>query len=266
LNVNPKTLVIGDCHIEVDQNLTRFELLESVMREHLPETVVLMGDFLTLESLSAWDKNKRKLMEGRRYWEEIDRAFIALNIIGQCIGTVTNKQRRSKKKGFSPNLVYLMGNHEDRLRRYFEQNPTFDDDVQLSIAGNLELYTRGYTVIPYGEHYQEHGVNYTHIPINGADRPVSGMGICRKALQLYGSSVVFGHTHKKAYEAAKFNEQDGVRMAYNCGCFFEGHEEYRLQPQSSPTWRGVSILEHYADGLFDIHEYSLDRMKQHGSS
>lgn len=226
----------------------------------MPDRIILMGDFLTLESLSDWDKNHRKAMEGRRYWEEIEAGNRALNAIDLCILNAQKKQKRSKKKAYAPEKVFIYGNHENRLERYHNSNPIFDDG-STSIRSNLDLDKRNYTCVNYGDHYVVEDCRFTHIPFSMADKPISGMGVARKALARYSGSVVFGHTHRKEVDYSKNLDATTNKIAYSCGCFFEHNEEYKLAPDAYPTWRGVSILHHYSSTEFDIEEINIKRLR-----
>lgn len=253
------SLVMGDAHVEANQDLSRFKLLGPVLERYQPDNFIIMGDFLTLESLSAWDKDKRKNLEGRRYWSEINKGIEALDIIDGCIENTYLKTKRAKKKHYQPNKVFIMGNHENRLDRYFEGHPLFDDG-EVSIEGNLSLEKRGYKVIPYGEAYSIGRTFFTHIPIGRNDRPISGANILRRALDLYSGSVVFGHTHQMMYLATKEIDSEQVRMAFNCGCFFTHDEDYKLNPNTYPKWTGLCLLTHSNSTEFDIETISINTL------
>ena len=66
-----KLLVVGDAHVTNGQNLRRFNWLNNYLNDNPPDYLVYIGDYLTLNSLSAWDRDKRKLMEDRRYFRDI---------------------------------------------------------------------------------------------------------------------------------------------------------------------------------------------------
>ena len=110
-NKSNKILVIGDAHVTNNQSLRRFDWLSGLIASTAFTHVVVMGDFLTLNSLSAWDRDKRLLMEGRRFYKEIDAGNEALDKITSNI----------------PNKIFIEGNHEDRLPRYIQHHPEFDD-------------------------------------------------------------------------------------------------------------------------------------------
>ncbi|MFW9929295.1 MAG: methylated-DNA--[protein]-cysteine S-methyltransferase, partial [Candidatus Thorarchaeota archaeon] len=105
------------------------------------------------DCFSAWDLNKRAKMEGRRYPLEIKAGNTALDLMETAFKSEFNRKRKSKKKAYYPKIVYLMGNHEDRVRRYLEYNPelqgafSIEEDLNnrllLSVKKEIELYLKG---------------------------------------------------------------------------------------------------------------------------
>ena len=130
-------LCVGDAHVTNDQDLSRFHVLSRFIIKYKPDTIVLMGDFLTLNCLSAWDRNKRAKMEGRRYHKEIEAGNRALDYTFEDTAVFNRERRRSRKKLYQPTVVYLEGNHEDRLTRYLDNDPTFAGHV--SVQGDCSL-------------------------------------------------------------------------------------------------------------------------------
>lgn len=182
--------MVGDAHISNNQDLTRFDALGNFILDKRPNYLILMGDFLTLNCLSAWDKDKRKLMEGRRYSLEIDAGNEALDKILGPINKYNNSLKRNKQKLIYIKKVYIEGNHSFRISRYLEKDPTFDG--QVGIIKDLRLNERDFEWVPYGDYFYVNGIGLTHVPFSGAG-PISGMNLCRKASMLSVKSVVFGH-------------------------------------------------------------------------
>ena len=64
--IKSTTLVIPDAHVEPDQDLIRFSKLGNFITEHRPDNIVFLGDFVSLDSLSAWDLGKSGQKEETR--------------------------------------------------------------------------------------------------------------------------------------------------------------------------------------------------------
>lgn len=241
-----KTLVIGDAHVDQHQSLRRFKALGKYIRDTKPDNIVSIGDFLTLNCLSAWDKDKRKKMEGQRYEDEIEAGNCALDLLG----TVPK----------NTNLIFIEGNHEERLKRYLDYDPTFDGHV--SIEKDLQLHNRGWLWVPYKSDHIINGVSFTHCPINGVGKAIANPNVAQKALKLYSNSVVFGHTHTLDHAAEHRHGSPHLQQALSVGCFFEHVDEY-AQGSITNYWRGVVMLNQYDENRFDIATVSMSQLLGH---
>jgi predicted phosphodiesterase len=251
------TLVVGDAHIDASQNtakkLERFTWLGKHIQATKPSRVVFIGDALTLESLSAWDKGKRLLQEGHRYHKDIAAGKQAFDMMFDQI---------SKPVLRNIEWVYLKGNHEDRLDRYLQIEPVFEGHVD--VIKDLGLDKDLWKIVPYKENYKYKGVNFTHIPITEGGTGVSASGassVAKKALDLYGTSVVFGHTHKLEVACKHRHGDAHLQQALNVGCFFE-HVDAYAKGSTTSYWRGLVELDHYAPNRFDVNTISLGKLKR----
>lgn len=253
-----KILTIGDCHVDEEQSLERFDVASKFILDQKPDYIILMGDFLTLNCLSAWDKDKRKRMEGKRYASEIDAGNEALDRLQYDVVQYNKRKKRNKTKQYKPVWVYIHGNHEDRLARYLEYDPTFDGTV--SVSKDLKLEERGFVEVPYREWYYINGIGFTHIPFNKT-APIGGVDITRKAQMVTVSSCVFGHTHEQHLSHVHKEGMPHLQDTYNSGCFFDKKEDY-VHGRVTNYWRGLSILHNWKEGRFDIDSYSLGRLER----
>ncbi len=254
---NTTILPIGDCHISDDDDLKRFKYLSQIIVDKKPNHIVFMGDFLTLSCLSGWDRDKRLRMEGKRYKKEIDKGNKALDIIFSLMQEMQNEQKNNGEVIYNPEIIFINGNHENRLDRYLETDPTFEGLV--SIEKDLKLKERNIKFIPYREYHYINGIAFTHIPFNKA-KEVSGINITRKVSQLMFGSVVFAHVHSMEYECYKRHGQEDLQQVLTTGCFFEKHEDY-IHGRITEYWKGLILLNSWKRGRFDVEMFSLDRLK-----
>jgi len=240
-----KILVIGDAHVTNNQSLRRFGWLNSHIS---PDTthIVIMGDFLTLNSLSAWDRDKRLLMEGRRLSLEIDAGNKALDIL---LNDVPSNIK----------LIFIEGNHENRLTRYLYTHPELVDE-RTTIPSLLKLKERGFQWVPYRGYTSIGGIYFTHIPF-GKAREISGKDICSKAEQVTVNSCVFAHTHELHTSCVHKEGQKHLQQILNAGCFFEEDEPY-VKGHMTNYWRGIVELDNYSYGRFDIKTVSMGHLKR----
>ncbi len=248
-------LVIGDAHVDDEQDLSRFDALGNYILDKKPEYVVIIGDFLSFNCLSAWDRDKRKLMENRRYSSEIEAGNEALNRMAMPL----QEWRKRRKQSYSPSVIYLEGNHEDRLTRYLQGDPTFDG--QVGVVKDLYLEERGIEYVPFKENFNIDGVSFTHIPISSSGRPISNPTCAQKALRLYHNSVVFGHTHTLDHCAEHKQNAPHLNQALSVGCFFEHVDEYAKGSMTN-YWRGIVHLNTYSENRFDYQTIAMSRLKE----
>lgn len=253
-----KILTVGDCHVTNDQDLSRFDILSQFIMDKRPDHIILMGDFLTLQCLSAWDRNKRRAMEGQRYLLEVEAGNEALDRMLKDMNEWNDKRKRSKKGQYHPNLVYINGNHEDRLDRYIEQEPTFEGVVE--VQKDLRLADRGFKFIPYRSYHWINDIGFTHVPFNKV-REISGVDITRKASLVTVKSCVFGHTHELHISNSHRMGQEHLQQVANVGCFFEEHEKY-VEGRMTQYWKGLVMLDSWKPGRYDINTHSLSKLRR----
>lgn len=239
-----RIVVVGDAHVDETQDLSRFKALKNFIKEQDPDEVVIIGDFLSLNCLSEWDKNKRAKMENRRYHKELEAGRKALDFMGA--------------NGDYP-LVYIEGNHENRLTRYFDVDPTFSEGIGL--AKDLSLDDRGVRWVPYKGVYTRMGIGFTHIPISANGKPIGNPNVAQKALKLFHHSVVFGHTHTLDHAAEHRHGSPHLSQALCVGCFFEHVDEY-AQGSITNYWRGIVVLDIYGQCRFDFSIMAMSQLKR----
>lgn len=253
-----KILCIGDTHITNGQSLDRFKLASKYIMDERPSYIVIMGDFLTLACLSAWDRNKRKNLEGVRYWKELKAGNDALDLLFADMNKFNAKKKRSKTKQYRPKIIYLEGNHEDRLTRYFEGDPTFDGTI--SISNDLNLIQRGIEFVPYRQYYWINEIGFTHIPFNKI-QAISGIDITRKASFVTVKSAIFAHTHELHTSNWHKAGQEHLQQITCVGCFFEEHELY-VEGRLTQYWKGLVMLYNYKPSRYDMETTSIGRLRR----
>lgn len=254
-----KVLCIGDAHVEPGYDVrTRFLQLSKYIVETKPDVIVQMGDFLSMSALSHWDRNKRLLMEGRRYTDDLSCGKYAIKKLFSHINVWNAACPKTKKKRYTPKLVWLDGNHEEWLPKYLENHPElkgmFDIKRDLGLYELEQTYEVEY--VDYGKWAMIDGIAFTHAPITGNGRPVSGETATKSSLNLFDTSVVFAHTHRLEFQSTNRHGRTALQQALSVGCFFEHDFDY-CKIANNKFWRGVVMLETHGDGTFDYETVSL---------
>lgn len=258
------TVVVPDAHIEAGEDPTRFMALGNYLVENQIPRMVQLGDLMSVDALSAWDLSKRAIMENRRFKEELRSGRDCIEALYQPIKDYNRKKVSQKKRLFFPEMIFLEGNHEDRVKRYLENKPEISD-IFDDIPVRIGIYEHGGIYCGYRDYIYRDGIAFTHVPMNGNNQPISNTTpgtLLTAALKDHDTSVVFGHTHRLAYATDTRNaEKEEQITALMAGCFFEGTPEYAKGSKNAKDWwRGIVVLHHNYPGSFDIETISLEKL------
>lgn len=193
-------LVLADIHAP-DQHPGFWRALLAFIRRVQPDEIILLGDFLELESCSQHrGANLRKLAED----------FAVGN---QALDELQAAAPRAT-------FVYLEGNHETRLNRYLsEKAPSLVDS--LSVQAGLRLDARGIEWVPEDAQPIARGnVGLLHgHQMEGGRRGGLPKHHAMRAVSIYGQAfrtVTYGHTHKsQAYTEPTIGS---IKKAVGLGC------------------------------------------------
>jgi hypothetical protein len=249
-----KHFVIPDTQVKPGVPLDHLEWAGKLIVAKKPDTVIMIGDFADMESLSSYDVGK-KSFEGRRYKLDIEAAQHGMALLMGPLREFNENARRNKEKQYHPRLVLTLGNHEDRISRVVESDPKWDGVVSLR---DLKYEEWGWEVIPYLEPIVIDGVAYCHYFTSGVlGKPVtSAAALLSKKHQ----SCVMGHVQGR--QIAYGTRADGTQIT---GLFVGGfyqHDEAYLKWQGNRNWRGIWILHQVNEGSFDEMPVSISYLKQ----
>ena len=219
-----------------------------------PDVIVCIGDFWDMPSLSSYDVGK-KSYEGRRYIEDVKAGKEAMEAFLQPIKDYNEKARKDKKKLYQPRMVFILGNHEQRIERAVNGDPKLEGFMSYDDLGLVEY---GWEVIPYLCPIVIDGVSYCHYFTSGImGRPVSS---ARALLGKKFMSCVMGHVQDRDIAFAR--RADGKKLTgLFCGIFYQHDEDY-LTPQTNDSWRGIWMLHGVNDGEYDEMPVSLEYLRK----
>lgn len=247
-------VVIPDCQIRPGDNFDFLQNIGKYLAEKQPETIVCIGDFADMPSLSSYDVGKKNF-EGRRYGKDIQSSITAMSTLLSPIYELQKRQRASKHKVYNPRMVLTLGNHEERINRAVNNDPKLDG--VLSIADlNYEVF--GWEVYPFLERVIVDGVAYCHYFTTGvAGRPASS---AQAQLNKQHMSCIAGH--QQGLQIATGYRADGALLtSVIAGSCYEHDEDY-LGPQGNKHWRGILVLNDVQDGAFDLMPVSLNYLEK----
>jgi hypothetical protein len=204
-----------------------------------------------MHSLSAYDRGTVKA-EGARYQDDIDSGLEGMQALLKPIWKYNQKQKDKKKGPYKPRMVFLLGNHEERIHRHVNSNPSLIGKLSYQ---DLRLEDYGWEVHDFLKPAEIDGVYYAHYfynPFTG--KPYGGKASTR--LNNIGFSFTQGHQQGRD-EAEKPLANGKTIRGLIVGSFYQHDEDYK-GPQGNTHWRGCVMKHEVKDGNYCLMELSLD--------
>ena len=212
-----------------------------------PDVIIVGGDWYDLPSLSVYEKPGSKFFEGKSLMEDIRDGNLVWEQFRHPI---------RKAKGYNPRIVFIEGNHEYRMERAINEDPTRLENI---LGRHLLLpYTEeDVEYVPFLEIKTIDGIMYSHYFCNPQSlmRGVLGGQMDNRLNKLKKS---FTQGHQQTLITGSQYLPDGSRIR-GCvaGAFYQHDEEY-AGPQGHNYWRGIIYKHEVSDGDYDLMEVSLD--------
>jgi len=243
-------MVIPDCQVKPTHSTAYLRAVGQYMVEKQPDTVICLGDFADMPSLSSYDVGK-KTFEGRRYRDDIEASKEAMNTLLAPLYEYNEQAIRNKKKRYHPRMVLTLGNHEERILRAVNEDSKLEGTIGIA---DLEYERHGWEVYPYLDVVIIDGVAYSHYFASGVKN--YAIVSARNLVIKKHMSCVQGHNQKMEI----YNEYraDGTMLTgLFAGCCYQHNEDY-LGPQGNNYFRGIHMLYEVDKGHFQTHSITLD--------
>ena len=234
-------LVIPDTQVKEGVPTHHLEACGNYIVEKTPDVIIHIGDHWDMPSLSSYDKGK-KSSEGRRVWKDIEAGQRAMETLLAPLWALQARQRANKKRVYTPEMYFTVGNHEERILRHINSHPELDGSLGLQTL-NIEGF--GWRVVPFLTPIVVDGVAYCHYFYN----PYSGKsygGTINNKLSKIRTSFTMGHV--QGLQIATETTNTGKKMwGLAAGSFYLHDEEYK-GPQANDHWRGLVMKHNVKDG------------------
>lgn len=249
-------LIIPDSHSCPEHNNDRFTLAGKYILETRPDSVICLGDFADMGSLSSYDRGK-KSFEGRRVINDIAAANDANTKLWEPVNSYNAMRKRNRDKQYKPKKVMLLGNHEDRISRAIETDAELDGLISVD---SLEYEKHGWEVIPYMVPYVYEEIAFCHsFPTGVSGQPISGSNVAASLLLKNFMSSVVGHNHIK--DSDEKVRADGKRICgLSAGWFGDFTPGFALA-SSRFWWSGLTMLHDVVDGAFECEFQSMKMLQ-----
>lgn len=246
-----KHFIIPDTQCKKDVPVNHLTAAGNYIVDKKPDVIVHLGDHWDMHSLSSYDKGTLK-GEGARLKADIFAGREGMDALLRPIRKYNESRRQKKKAPYKPRLVFLLGNHEERILRYINTHPELDGFLGYE---NLELEKDGWEVHEYKKLVEIDGIWYTHFFYNNRSGKPYG-GKAHSLLNTLGFSYTQGHQQGKDL-AEKRLANGNVLRGLIVGSFYQHDEDY-LGPQGNNYWRGCVMKHEVENGNYCIMELSLD--------
>lgn len=260
MDINNDHMVLPDAHSTPEVDNDRFEIAGLFAIDYKPSTIVCLGDFVDMASLSSYDKG-HKSFEGRRYSKDIEHGRDALARFEKPIKIYNMIQKKNHKAQYTPKRIMLLGNHENRIDRAVELSPELEGSLSVKDIGYEEC---GWEVYPYLKMINVDGVWYNHYFISGImGNSINGVNPARTIVSKHMVSTTSGHSH--LFDYAIQSSPSGRQVhGLVAGCFFEHPMSYAYAVEH--LWsRGLAYKHNVVDGEYDIEWWSMKRLwKEYG--
>jgi hypothetical protein len=247
-------LVIPDVQFKPGNDPSFLTAIGNYIVEKRPDTVVCIGDFADLPSLSSYDVGK-KSFEGRRYRDDINATHEGMAALLAPLKKAHTKSILSHRVRYLPQLVLTLGNHENRIARVTENDPKLDGTISQD---DLRYREFGWNVIPFLQPIVLDGIAYCHYFTSGVlGRPVAS---ARHLLQKKHMSCTMGHVQN--WEMHRETRADRTPiLGLFCGSCYEHDEDY-LGPQGNTYDRGIWMKHEVQNGHYHPMFVSLNYLKK----
>lgn len=246
---NKSHAIVPDMQVKPGVDQAHVSWIGQYIADREPDVVVVLGDWWDMPSLSSYDAGK-KSFEGRRYKADIESGKDAMAKFMQPIWAMKVK----------PRLVFLIGNHEERIERAIESDPKLDGTMGYH---DLDLARYGWEVHKFLKPVVIDGIAYCHFFPRAASGAVMqtkrGAPDARAQLIREGRSCTAGH--QQGLSVCCMPLAGKPRWGIIAGSAYRHDEEY-LSPQGNAHWRGVIIKHDVKDGSFNPMFVGLDYLEQ----
>lgn len=249
-----RILVIPDCQIKEGVPTEHLSWAGQAIVDYKPDVVVNMGDFADMPSLSSHDKAGSKYFEGLRYKKDVEVAVEAMKVLLAPLRERQALQKKNKEKIYKPRLVFLLGNHENRIDRAINNNPMLE-----GLLSTKDLcYENDWEVHAFLQPVFISGVGFNHYwPVGAMGRPASSASVIINKLHM---SCVAGHQQGKQIAYGK--RADGRALCAIIAGSYYLHDEHYMDQLSNRHWRGLVVLNDVKDGCFDEMLLSIEYLER----
>lgn len=250
-------LVIPDPHAHPDYDNNRADWLGKFILDIKPDVVINLGDMWDFPSLSNFDKGKASF-HGRTFKADLEAGL-------EFDDRLWHPFRKAKKK--RPFSVFFEGNHEHRMKKALDLNPS---ELEGLISFNdLNLNKNYNEVVQYDGQTpgiaEIDGVYYAHYFTSGVmGRPIGGEHPAYSLITKQFTSCTCGHIHVGDW-ATRTNPHGRRIMGLVAGVYQDYNSPWA--GEINKLWhRGVWVKRNVYEGNYEPQFVSIETLKKEYSN
>lgn len=243
---SPTIFVIGDLQVKQGVELDYIHHIGAYIAKKQPTIIVQIGDWFDNASLSSYDRGQLSA-EGKRLSADIATGNEAIRIIDSYIRAVPN---------YHPRKVVTLGNHEDRIQRFVNENPALSGFLGNHLY-HFERY--GWEVYDFLTPCIIEDIAFVHYVVAVNTGKPLGNALAGR-LEKVGTSFVMGHQQTFAYHERSLQLTGAMQMALVIGACYDHDEPYK-GVQGNHHFRGCVMLYEVQDGYAMHKKITLRHMK-----
>lgn len=248
-----RILVIPDTQCKPDTPTEHLGWAGDAICDYRPDVVVHLGDHWDFPSLSSHDKAGSKYFEGKRYLADVEAGNKGMEALLSPLKELQRIQKETKHKVYKPRLVFLKGNHCNRLTRAVNSNPMLEG---LMTFDHLDL--ADWEVNEFLHPVFINGVGFNHYwPVGAMDRPAASPAAIISKLHM---SCVAGHCQGKQIAYGKAADGRSI-CSIITGSYYLHSEDY-MSRLGNKHWRGLVVLNDVKEGCFDEMMLSIQYLER----
>jgi hypothetical protein len=232
-----KAVLLFDIHYD-DHNKKAIELILQFIPDYKPNLIALVGDCLGMPMFSYYDRGKPQIVgrPAKPYYDGFNRDILL----------------PLEAAAPEADMVFFIGNHEDRVNRYVEEYPKTAGMIEP--WNYLQLKERGYDVVPrdgyrkYGKLVVIHGNRWNKLHTS-------------YTVNEWARSVCQGHAHTmQSFTAVTAKDHKDYHAAWSMPCLSNPYPEY--QKGRPNHWVvGFGVLEVLKCGCFNLYPILINNGK-----
>lgn len=228
-----RILVIADQHVDSTENdHPAYLLTREFARGYAPDEVIDLGDFMSWNVVSHYNKQKLRSLENGRIQLEYDAGNRRLDEWQEALPQTAP-------------FTLLEGNHDRWIEDYIDVHPEVEGMVEMSrglqLAGReIEWVTLDQQPVKFGKMNMLHGW-------------WAGENAAKKHVWKIGGNVMHGHVHKTSTYYRNVYDSGDMQVGHSIGCLTTTRPSYQKARVTDHNNGFALFYVDPEDGRFSVH-------------